>query len=95
MAKTAATIIPAKSTDARDKLLACLNWPIGRWKRKTDADYQAAPFYFDACWEWYKRLSADQLETVETITDAWSMPDRRKAAEGWAAVLPPAPRCPL
>jgi hypothetical protein len=95
MARTAATIIPAQSTDAKDKLLACLNWPVGRMKLKTDATYQAAPFYFDACWEWYRSLSSDQQDAVGGITDAYSMPDRRKAAETWAAALPPAPRCPV
>ena len=95
MARTTHTIKPSLSTDPKDKLLACLNWPIGRWKRRNDAAYQAAPLYFDACWEWYRRLSSEQQDEVCDIVDAWSMSDRRKAAESWAEVLPPAPTCPL
>ena len=95
MVRTARTEKPGPSHDARDKLLAALSWPVGRLKLKTDRDYQAAPFYFDACWEWYRSLSSEQQDTVGTIVDAWPMADRRKAAETWAASLPPAPRCPL
>jgi len=45
---------------------------------------------FDACWEWYGKLSADDQELVATIADVTAA-----AAEGMAASLPPAPRCPL
>jgi hypothetical protein len=31
---------------------------------------------------------------VSDIIDAWAFPDRRKAAETWAAHLPPAPQLP-
>ena len=61
--RTARTAKPSLSTAANDELLACLNWPMGKWKRKTDTTHQAAPFYYDACWEWYQRLSVDQQET--------------------------------
>ena len=96
MAKTARTIIPAKSTDPRDKLLACLNWPVGLSKREGDPSYEAAPIYYDAAWEWYRSLSLGQRDTVSTIIAVWSsMPTSRREAKRLATTLPPAPRCPL
>jgi hypothetical protein len=64
---SARNVKPSLSEDPRDKLLAALNWPIGKWKRRTDPDYNRAPMYFDACWEWYQRLSDDDHETVLTL----------------------------
>jgi hypothetical protein len=65
MARTSArNVNPGLSHDARDKLLAALNWPYGQWKRS--AEYQQAPMYFDACLEWYRQLSDDDHETVLT-----------------------------
>ena len=92
MARAARIAKPSLSTDAKEKLMACLNWPIGLSKR--DPDYQAAPDYYDAAWEWYRGLSPKQRETVSTIIAARSIPDRRKVAKIWAADLPPAPKCP-
>jgi hypothetical protein len=78
----------------KDKLLACLNWRVGL-SRESDPDYWAAPLYYDAAWEWYRNLSLGHQDSVSTILAAWSMHDRRKAAQKWAATLPPAPKCPL
>jgi hypothetical protein len=90
--KDARNVNPSLSNDARDKLLAALNWATGKWKR--GADYQKAPMYFDACYEWHRGLSADDLETVLTLADVMGSA-HMGAAEGMAASLPPAPRCPL
>jgi hypothetical protein len=90
MARAARTAKPPLS-----KLLACFNLPVGLSKREGDLGYQAAPSYYDAAWEWYRSLSLDQQDMVSAIIAAWSMPDRRKAAERLAAKLPPAPKCPL
>ena len=96
MARAARTAKPPLSTAAKDKLLACLNWPVGLSKRKGDPSYEAAPIYYDAAVEWYQSLSLGQRDTVSTIIAVWSsMPDRRKEAKRLAAKLPPAPRCPL
>ncbi len=92
MARTARTVKPGLSDDARDKLLAALNWKIGEWKR--GADYQRAPMYFDACLAWHQQLSADQQETVLTLADVVGSA-HKGAAESIASSLPPAPRCPL
>jgi hypothetical protein len=80
------------SNDARDKLMAALNWPYGQWKRS--AEYVRAPMYFDACLEWYERLSDGDHETVLTLADVMGSA-HKGAAESIAASLPPAPRCPL
>ena len=92
MARTSArNVKPSLSEDPRDKLLAALNWTIGKWCRGTD--YRKAPMYFDACLEWHQRLSADDQETVLTLADVIGSA-HKGAAEGMAASLPPAPRCP-
>jgi two-component sensor histidine kinase len=49
MARTARTVRPALSDDPADKLAAALSYPIGKWKRRDDAAYTAAPFYFVFC----------------------------------------------
>jgi hypothetical protein len=92
MARAARNVKPALSNDPRDKLLAALNWSIGKWRRS--AEYKRAPMYFDACYEWHKRLSADDLETVLTLADVMASV-HKGAAESMAASLPSAPRCPL
>ena len=38
---------PTMSNDARDKLLAALNWHYEKLKR--GAEYDRAPMYFDGC----------------------------------------------
>jgi hypothetical protein len=85
-------VVPSPSNDARDKLLAALNWPYGRMKH-TDT-YGRAPMYFEMCWEWYQRLSPEDQDAVATIADVMAGA-HKDAAEGMAASLPPAPRCPL
>jgi hypothetical protein len=50
--------------------------------------------YFDACWEWFQTLSRNNQELVETLADVVGSA-HKDAAEGMAASLPPAPRCPL
>jgi hypothetical protein len=37
-------------TLAVDKMMACLNYTVGKW-RTTSAYYLTAPSYFDACWD--------------------------------------------
>jgi hypothetical protein len=85
MARSARTVKPGLSHDARDKLLAALNWPYGQWMRS--AEYAKAPFYFDACLEWYQRLSDDDHETVLTLADV--MGSAHKGS------LPPVPKYPF
>ena len=92
MARTARNVRPIMSNDARDKLLAALNWPYGQWKHS--AEYARAPMYFDACLQWYQDLSADDHETVLTLADVMGSA-HKDAAESIAASLPPAPRCTL
>jgi hypothetical protein len=94
MARTAQTKKLAQAPKSNDKLLACLNWHIGL-SRETDPNYEAAPSYYDAAWEWYRSLSLRQQDVVSAIRAAWPTPGRRKAAERWAAVLPAAPKYPL
>ena len=66
---------PSLSSDPRDKLLAALNWPVGKWRRGTD--YQKAPMYFDACLAWHEKLSADDKETVLTLADVMASAQER------------------
>jgi hypothetical protein len=80
------------SSDSRDKLLAALNWSIGKWRR--GPHYDRAPMYFDACREWHERLSEDDKDLVLTLADVMGSA-HKGAAEAMAAALPPAPRCPL
>lgn len=84
---------PALSDDSVDKMMACLNYNIGKWGTK-NAYYVTAPSYLDACWEWYQLLSLDHREMVSLAIDVWVFPDRRPLAEMIAASLPPAPKCP-
>jgi hypothetical protein len=94
MARTARTVKPALSDEPADKLAAALSYPIGKWKRRSDATYTAAPFYYDQCWEWFQRLSANDHETVLTLADV--MGSAHKGAAGSIAEsLPPAPKRPL
>jgi hypothetical protein len=93
MARTSArNVRPSMSSDARDKLLAALNWTHG--KSKDSAAYGIAPMYFDACLQWHEALSADDQELCRTLADAIGSA-HKGAAESMAASLPPAPRCPL
>jgi hypothetical protein len=90
--KDARNVNPSLSRDARDKLLAALNWPHGKF---TDSiTFKKAPIYFTACLDWYERLSASDQELCRTLADVIAGA-HRDAAEGMAASLPPAPRNPL
>ena len=84
MARAARTAKPPLSTTAKDKLLACLNWPVGLSKREGDPSYEAAPIYYDAAWEWYRSLSLGQRDAVSTIIAAWSSVLDRSVAVGAA-----------
>jgi hypothetical protein len=79
---------PSMSDDARDKLLAALNWSDGKLKGTT---YDRAPMYFDACREWHDKLSEDDQETCLTFADVIASA-HKGAAETIAASLPAAPR---
>jgi hypothetical protein len=93
MAHTSArNVRPSMSDDARDKLLDALNGPYGRMKH-TDT-YGRAPMYCEMCWEWHDKLTPDQQKTCLTLADVMASA-HKGAAEGMAAHLPPAPRCPL
>lgn len=50
--------------------------------------------YFDASLEWYEKLTQDQQETCGILADVMGSA-HKGAAEGSAASLPRAPRCPL
>jgi hypothetical protein len=91
MARSARNVRPSLSDDPRDKLAAALNWSYGKLKGST---YNRAPMYFDACREWHEKLSEDDQETCRTLVDVMASA-HKGAAEGMAASLPPAPRCPL
>ena len=88
----ARNVNPSLSSDPRDKLLAALNWSYGKLKHSDPYDH--APMYFDACLQWYERLSQDQQETCRTLADIRGSA-HKDSAETMAASLPPAPRCPL
>jgi hypothetical protein len=90
--KDARNVRSSMSNDPRDKLLAALNWSYGNLKG--NATYDRAPMYFDACGEWYERLSEDDQETCRTLVDVVASA-HKGGAESMAAVLPPSPRCPL
>jgi hypothetical protein len=90
--KDARNVNPGPSNDPRDKLMAALGWHYGKARRS--AEYQRAAIYYDLCAEWHDRLSADDKETCLTLTDVMASA-HKGAAEGMAASLPPAPRCPL
>jgi hypothetical protein len=92
MKRDARNVRPSMSSDPRDKLLAALNWSYGNLKG--NATYDRAPMYFDACEEWYERLSEDDEETCRTLADVMASA-HKDAAEGMAASLPPSPQFPL
>jgi hypothetical protein len=83
---------PSLSGGPAHKLIAALNWSIGR-NRKSDT-YRKAPRYFDDCLAWYERLTEDQQDYLTYVVDAFTNWGD-EYAERWAAKLPPAPRCSL
>ena len=90
--KDARNVKPSLSSDVRDKLHDALNCWHGKVKQGTA--YERVPPYFDACWEWYGKLSADNQGLVLTLADVVGS-SHKDAAESMAASLPAAPRCPL
>jgi hypothetical protein len=93
MARTSArNVRPSLSDDPRDKLAAALGWHYGQFKESRE--YQMAPIYFDMLVEWHEKLSANDQETCLTLADVVGSA-HKGVAEGMAASLPPAPRCPL
>jgi hypothetical protein len=91
MARAFARVRPSLSDDPHDKRLAALNCWYGLFKK--GISYERAPMYFDACWEWFQALPEEDQETVLTLAVVGGA--HKGAAEGMAAHLPPAPRCPL
>jgi len=91
---TARTVRPALSDEPSDKLAGALCYPIGKWKRRDDPVYTAAPFYYDQVWDWFQLLLPEHHDTVLTLADVVGSA-HKNAAETMAASLPPAPRCPL
>jgi hypothetical protein len=85
---TTRNVNPSLSRDPRDKLLATLSWLTGKFRQ--GRDYERAPMYFDACFEWFKALSAADEETVFTLADVMASA-HNGAAESMAASLPSAP----
>jgi hypothetical protein len=79
----------ALSDESADKLAVALIYLVGKWKRRDDPTYTAAPSYYDECWAWFEQLTADQQDTVLTLADVID------SAHKAAASLPAAPRCPL
>ena len=90
--KDARNVKPSLSDAPRDKLAAALGWHYGQFKQSRE--YQIAPIYFDMLVEWHEKLSAEDKELVLTLADVVGSA-HKGAAEGMAASLPPAPRCPL
>jgi hypothetical protein len=82
----------ALSDESADKLAVALIYLVGKWKRRDDPTY--APFYYDECWAWFQRLSAEDQDLVLTLADVMASA-HKNSAEKIAAALPPAPRCPL
>jgi hypothetical protein len=87
VARNTRNVSPGMSGDARDKLLAALNWHYG--KQRQSPEYQRAPIYFDA---WFEGCPTPTRTPCSRWPTWWAA---RDAAEGMAASLPPAPRCPL
>jgi hypothetical protein len=90
--RDARNVKPSLSDSPRDKLAAALGWHYGQFKQSRE--YRIAPIYFDMLVEWYEKLSAEDKELVLTLADVVGSA-HKDAAEGMAASLPPAPRCPL
>jgi hypothetical protein len=81
------------SDDRYDKLVAVLNWWVGRDKSRPE--YAAAPGYHDKIQEWFGRLDLDNQELVHTVNHCFATPWWGvDAALGYAADLPPAPEPP-
>ena len=79
---------PKLSHDAHDKLMAALNWYVGR--NKSDPQYVRAPFYFDAVLKLRNDLSADNEDLLGTVITVYTL--RRREGGGavrrWSASRP-------
>jgi hypothetical protein len=72
-----------------DKLKACINQYVSR-----DPGYALHKDYFDALARWHAKLTPLEQETVLVVIDTFTH-GHKVAAEGIAAMLPPAPKCPV
>ena len=95
MARSSArNVRPNLSDEPRDKMLAALNQAC----TKGGEGYGRAPMYFDACRQWYKALTPDQVDLVDTVCKTYNTPRAyggEPVALDHAQDLPPAPRRPL
>ena len=82
---------PALLNDPTDKLAAALNWPTVNGSERRVC---AGVVRFHCCLERHERLSPEHQKTVLTFAAVVGSA-HRAAAEGIAASLPPAPKCPL
>jgi hypothetical protein len=90
---SARNVRPGLSDDPKDKLAAALA-ALGHARLRDSAEFQRAASYYDEVALWYSRLSAADQELVQILADVVGS-SHKDAAEGMAASLPPAPRCPL
>ena len=93
MKRDARNVRPSQSDDPRDKLQAALA-ALGYARIRDSAEYKRLALYYDAVNVWFEALMEDQRETCRTLVDVIAGP-HKAAAEGMAAALPAAPRCPL
>jgi hypothetical protein len=84
---------PQLSHDAHDKMMAALQWHVGRYK--SDPEYMRAPFYYDQVLEWFEALSLDNKELVHTVHEVYTRPGWGRMAGKYAADLPAVPRYPF
>jgi hypothetical protein len=86
---------PKLSHDAHDKLMAALNWYVGR--NKSDPQYVRAPFYFDAILKWRNDLSADNEDLMWTAITVYTTPryGGEPVALKYAEDLPAVPSYPF
>src|ERR1700746_1252834 len=87
--------VPTLSHDAHDKLMAALNWYVGR--NKSDPQYVRAPFYFDAVLKWRNDLSADNEDLLGTVITIYTTPryGGEPVALKYAEDLPAVPPYPF
>ena len=93
MKRDARNVRPSLSDEAKDKLAAALA-ALGYARLRGSVEFKRAPIYYDACSQWFERLSGDDQETCRTLADVIAGP-HKTAAKGMAAALPAAPRRPL
>ena len=89
---------PKLSHEPHDKLMACLHWHYGKFKN--EPDYVRAPYYFDAVYQWFQKLSLDDTERVYVVQQAYFTlrgwkEDGEPVALRYAEDLPPVPPWPF